>query len=103
MDDAPRRRLPDASASTFDVRSWLASLGRCPPESVKFVGQQERAGKMIVRYDCAGKTARVRMSPVSGMATPTWELVAEFGGESERVVLPGGTRFVWRPPRGTHA
>lgn len=102
MEDVSRAGLPDGRPSSFDVRSWLAGLGHYPLEAVRYVTESERAGRRTVTYDCAGTVARVRMSPVGGGA-PAWELVAELPDLADRVVLPGGTHFVWRAPRGTHA
>jgi hypothetical protein len=96
--DAPHsspRDLPDGRASTFDVRNWLAGLVNCPANEVRFVSDTERRGRRTVTYLCSGETAKVRMAPVASAAA--WELVAETSGATDRVVLPAGTRFVWRP------
>jgi len=96
-----RDAAPDERAATFDVRGWLAGLGHTSIDAVRFVSERERSGRRTVTYDCAGSEAKVRMTPLSGAAT--WELTAELNGAVDRVLLPGATRFVWRPPRGTHA
>jgi len=99
--DAPHsspRDLPDGRASTFDVRNWLAGLVKCPANEVRFVSETERHGRRTVTYLCNGETAKVRMASVAAAAA--WELVAETSGATDRVVLPAGTHFVWRP-RGT--
>jgi len=101
MDDMSRMTLPDSRTASFDVRRWLAGIGRVGIDGVTFVSESERSGRRTVLYDCAGVSVKVRMAPVSGAAA--WELVADFGQSVDRVLLPRATRFVWRPPRGTHA
>ena len=99
--DAPHsspRDLPDGRASTFDVRNWLAGLVRCTADDVRFVSDGERRGRRTVTYLCSGEAAKVHMAPVAAGAA--WELVAETSGATDRVVLPAGTRFVWRPRGG---
>jgi hypothetical protein len=97
---AVRESLPiDPPASAFDVPSWVASVSHVPIDSVEYVNESERAGRRTVTYNCDGSTAKVRMSPVAGAAA--WELVAECRDVIDRVVLPGVTRFIWRPNR-TH-
>ena len=96
--DAPHsspRDLPDGRASTFDVRNWLAGLVKCPVLEVRFVTDAERRGRRTVTYECNGETVKVRMAPIAAGAA--WELAAETIGTTDRVVLPAGTRFVWRP------
>lgn len=92
--------MPDGRASSFDVRGWLAGLATCAVEEVRHISDHERNGRRTVTYDCNGVTTKVRMTTVAGAAA--WELVAETRGAADRVVLPAGTRFVWRP-RGTHS
>jgi hypothetical protein len=101
MDDLTRLSPQGGPNSAFDVRSWLAGLGHLSADAVEYVGESERQGRRTVTYNCAGKTAKVRMAPLAGAAA--WELVAELPGAVDRVLVPGGTKFVWRPPRGTHA
>jgi hypothetical protein len=101
MDDLMRPSPQSGQNASFDVRSWLADLGHVAIDAVEFVSESERQGRRTVTYNCAGTLAKVRMSPLPGAAA--WELVAEMPGAVDRVLLPGGTRFVWRPPRGTHA
>jgi hypothetical protein len=96
--DAPHsspRDLPDGRASNFDVRKWLAGLVNCPANEIRFVSETERRGRRTVTYVCNGQTAKVRMASVAAAAA--WELVAETSGTTDRVVLPAGTHFVWRP------
>ena len=98
--DAPHsspRDLPDGRAPTFDVRRWLAGLVNCTADDVRFMSETERHGRRTVTYECSGETAKVRMAPVAAGAA--WELLAEANGMADRVVLPAGTRFTWRPRR----
>jgi hypothetical protein len=101
MDDLARQSPQGGQSSTFDVRSWLAGLGHLTVDKVEYVAESERQGRRTVTYNCGGTTAKVRMSPLPGAAA--WELVAEMPGAVDRVLLPGGTRFIWRQMRGTHA
>ena len=101
MDDLTRLSPQGGQSPAFDVRSWLAGLGHLTVDAVEYVGESERRGRRTVTYNCGGKTAKVRMAPVAG--TTAWELVAEMPGVADRVLVPAGTRFMWRPPRGTHA
>jgi len=101
LDGSARDTAADTRAATFDVRGWLAGLGHMSIDAIQFVSEGERSGRRTVTYDCAGSVAKVRMTPLSGAAT--WELTAELNGTVDRVLLPGATRFVWRPPRGTHS
>jgi hypothetical protein len=100
-DGSARGCAADARAGTFDVRGWLAGLSHTSIDAVQFVSEHERSGRRTVTYDCAGSVAKVRMTPLSG--TAAWELTAELIGAVDRVLLPGATRFVWRPPPGTHS
>ncbi|HEY7025842.1 MAG TPA: hypothetical protein VH371_12875 [Candidatus Limnocylindrales bacterium] len=93
------RREPEPGA--FDVRGWLSGVGHVPKDAIQYVTESERSGQRTVTYKCGGSTAKVRMASVAGAAA--WELVAEFEGAVDRVLLPRATRFVWRAPRGTHA
>ena len=79
----------------------MAGLGRLSIDAVQYVSESERGGRRTVTYDCLGSVAKVRMVPLTG--TAAWELTAELGGAVDRVLLPGATHFIWRPPRGTHA
>src|SRR4051812_32894058 len=95
-------RLPDSRAASFDVRKWLADLGRCSAGDVHYVEETHRRGRMVVTYECAGHRATVRVAPMGGVAAAAWEVTAQFDGRIERVVVPGDTRFIWQTPRGTH-
>jgi len=101
MDDRTHLSPHGGQSAAFDVRTWLAGLGHLAVDAVEYVSESERQGRRTVTYNCAGKTAKVRMAPLPGAAA--WELVAEMPGAVDRVLLPGGTKFVWRPPRGTDA
>ena len=104
MANESSRRLPGTTrTTTFDVRTWLADLGRCSIDDVRYVAEDEKHGQLTVTYDCRGESTRVRVNPVGGVGTAAWEITAEWRSGVERVVVPGGTRFVWRAtPGGTH-
>ena len=101
MHDLTRPSPHGGQTVPFDVRSWLAGLSHLAVDAVEYVGESERQGRRTVTYNCAGTTLKVRMAPLAG--TAAWELVAEMPGAVDRVLLPAGTRFMWKPPRGTHA
>ncbi len=79
----------------FDITDWLAGLSHSSPDDVHYVDEHERRGGLIVNYDCAGKHAQVQLAQVGGVSAAAWELRAEVDGLSGRVVVPGGTHFIW--------
>lgn len=93
-----RESLPiDPPASAFHVPSWIAGVSHVSIEMVEYLTESERGGRRTVTYDCDGTKAKVRMTSVAG--TAAWELVVECRGAIDRVLLPGGTRFIWRTSR----
>lgn len=100
--ERPQRTLPARRVATFDVISWLADLLSCDVHDVRYVNERERSGVLAVTYDCAGTPAELRLRHAGGVAAAAWELTANAAGALTRIVVPGGTRFQWRPPRGTH-
>jgi hypothetical protein len=92
----PGRRLPDRSPASFDVTGWVAGLSTGDPGSFRVIGEKERAGVLTVTYECEGEKVDVLVRRAGGVAAAAWELTADFGNRVERIVLPGGVRFIWR-------
>ena len=95
MSDAAYRRLPEPHAAAFDVRGWLADLGRCPRDGVQYVSEIEHSGVLTVTYQWPDDIARVRLKRVGERAESGWQLTAEIGDVVEQLFVRAGTRLLW--------
>src|SRR5205814_2462517 len=92
----PERRAPEIG-SAFDVREWLAGLSGCDRDELTYEREFEEAGQLTVRYRC-GETflAVANMAGMRQAGKATWQLVAHLKDRAVTVMVPGGTKFVWR-------
>jgi hypothetical protein len=96
---SPVRASVSGAGSAFNVREWLAGLSGCGPDQIAHEREFEEAGQLTVRYLC-GETFLAVVNVVGVRQahgrSARWQLVAQFKDHAVTVVVPGGTRFIWR-------
>jgi hypothetical protein len=96
---SPVRTNESGTGSAFNVREWLAGLSACRLDQLAYEREFEEAGQLTVRYTC-GEAFLAVVNMVGVRQAPgrsaRWQLVAQFKDHAVTVVVPGGTRFIWR-------